>query len=295
MQKLKNTVINRMLEAHLKAHLTKAEVDFIIHISHYQDNRGRVTGLYYKDVCSSLDISFQTFYDVIRSLEDKQLIRVNKEYYGDWDITIQGNSFEDGKYDEGYISTGDDIFFDLDFKKLKVGEKLLLLQFLKITKNDKNGGKYRIGLSLFQDKYCKLLDVTIRVLQRYLYTLKRFFSIGISKGQYFIRPLEGVGEKKQAPTDMQLFKEHIGAVIFRRQRASSTKEEYQDTIDLISQYADTLKDKITEVFQRAVEESIRLKNAGISNQYKWNRQINPKFIHKLISEKLKILQKGETC
>jgi len=296
MQKLKNTVIDHMLEACL----TKSEVVFLIHISHYQDNSGRITGLYYKDICKALDISFQTFYDVRRSLEDKQLIRVDKEYYGDWDITILGNSFEDGKYDEGYISTGDDIFFDPDFNKLKAGEILLVLLLLKITKNKKNGGKYRIGVLIFQEKYCKLLNVTIRILQRYLHTLKRFFSVGISKGQYFIRPLKGVGEKIQAPTDIQLFKEHIGAVMFRRQRASGTKEEYQDTIDLISQYADTLMDKITEVFQQAVEESIRLKNAGIANRYKWNRQLNPKFIHKLLLDKIMKLQNfqkksGKSC
>lgn len=52
MQKLKNTVLDKMLTAHL----TKAEVDFMIEISHYQDDSGKVYGVYYKDVCEAIGI-----------------------------------------------------------------------------------------------------------------------------------------------------------------------------------------------------------------------------------------------
>lgn len=287
MQKIRNAVFERMLHAGL----TKAEVDFLLHISHYQDDTGRIVGVYYRDVCEALKLSCQTFYDVLRSLERKRLIRVDKEHYGDWDVTILDNRFTEGSFD-GYISTGDDLFFHPAFQELKGPEKLLAMQLLKITKNPNNGGKYRIEVEKFREKYCELLHVTKRVLLRYLRKLKQFFSIGIKDRLLYIRPLAGVGKKTAAPKDKELFQTQVGGAAVRRQRATYTRETLQDTVSLISQYARDLGGRAAELFESAVEESIRRRNSGIKDRYKWNRELNPKFIHKLLTEKLKSLRLG---
>ena len=92
MQKIKYGVLDKLL----RADLSRAEMDFILHISHYQDDTGCVSGIYYRDICEALQISYQTFYDVLRSLQAKEIIKVDKAFYGDWDVTILDNSFQNG-------------------------------------------------------------------------------------------------------------------------------------------------------------------------------------------------------
>lgn len=283
MQKIKHRVFNRIL----KAGLTKAELDVLLYLSHYQDDTGKVVGVYYKDVCSALDIVFQTYYDALRHLEQKGIITARKAHYRDWDVCILDNSFTNGM--EGYISTGDDLFFDPDFQAMKPGEKLLAMQFLKITKNPQNGGKYRREAGELIKQYCEILGVTKRVLLRYFKRLKRYFSIGMLKGVYYIRPLRGVGCKSEdhpERKDKELCREQISRAVLRRERAVCTEETIRDTSNLLVQYANILKEKAAIVFQEAVEASIHRRNAGIRNPYRWNRELHPEYIHMLLKEKI---------
>lgn len=279
MQKLKNSVIDRMLQERLK----KAEIDFLIEISHYQDDSGRIYGVYYKDICAATGISYETFYTSLHSLEERGFVKTEKNYYGDWDITILDNDFSyPDAVKEGYISTGHDIFYNTAFRKLKAGEKLLALQFLKIAGA---GKRYHIGVQLLYEKYCKLLGITKRTLQVYLGTLKSFFSIGIKSKMYWITPLVAVF-KNAAPRDAQNFAGHIGRVACRRNRASYTQDSWRDTTELIRQYAQQLQGVVAEVFMRAVSTSIERINESVGDKRKWNRQLNPKFIHKIIRESI---------
>ena len=282
MQKIKYCVLDKLL----RADLSRAEMDFILHISHYQDDSGCVSGIYYRDICNALQISYQTFYDVLHSLQVKEIIAVTKAYYGDWDVTILDNSFQDGI--TGYVSTGDDLFLDSDFKKCGPQEKLLALEFLKIAKNPSNGGKYKIGKEKLYEKYCKLFSVTKRVFLRYLHRLRKFFSMIVTEGIYYIRPGKNYREKNKGRTDAELLREHVKCFVLRRNRATYTEEEGKDAARLLTQYAGTVPDGrlLIRLFSEAVLESIRIRNAGIRNRYKWNRRLNPKFVHKILQEKI---------
>lgn len=275
MQKLKNRVIDKMMSLHL----TKAEVDFMIEISHYQDDTGRIYGVYYKDVCKAIGISSQTFYVTMYHLAEKGLISLEKDFYSDWDIIIRDNDFSCSEaFQEGYISTGHDIFYNQEFQKLKANEKLLAMQFLKIGGAGKH---YHVGVNVLYEKYSKLLQVSKRTIQVYLGKLKAFFSIGIKDKMYWITPLAAVF-KNQAPRDMHNLSKHLGAVACRRNRASYTVEVLQNTTDLVKQYSQILKTKTANVFLNAVKDSIKKANETVRDQRKWNRQLNPKFIHKLM-------------
>lgn len=282
MQKIKYCVLDKLL----RADLSRAEMDFILHISHYQDDSGCVSGIYYRDICNALQISYQTFYDVLHSLQVKEIIAVTKAYYGDWDVTILDNSFQDGI--TGYVSTGDDLFLDSDFQKCGPQEKLLALEFLKIAKNPSNGGKYKIGKEKLYEKYCKLFSVTKRVFLRYLHRLRKFFSMIVTEGIYYIRPGKNYREKNKGRTDAELLREHVKCFVLRRNRATYTEEEGKDAARLLTQYAGTVPDGrlLIRLFSEAVLESIRIRNAGIRNRYKWNRRLNPKFVHKILQEKI---------
>ncbi len=279
MQKLKNRVLDKMLQAHL----TKAEVDIILEISHYQDESGKIYGVYYKDVCETIGISYETFYVTIRSLADKGLIKLQKDFRGDWDIIIVDNDFSYPEaLKEGYISTGHDIFYNEAFKTLKANEKLLAMQFLKIGGA---GKRYHIGANLLYEKYAALLSVTKRTIQVYLGRLREFFSIGIKDKMYWITPLVSVF-KDNAPTDMDNYAEHLVDVACRRNKAIYSGRGKQDMMQLVKQYVQELKSKTAQVFLRAVSGSLEKGNKDIPDKRKWNRELNPKFVHKLIRNEL---------
>lgn len=275
MQKLKNKVLDKMLHSGL----TKAEVDFLLEISHYQDDSGKIYGVYYKDICKAIDISYETFYVTMRALADKNLISVKKDFYGDWDITIQDNDFSYPEaLKEGYVSTGHDIFYNKEFCKMKANEKLLIMQLLKICGA---GSRYHIGEDLFYKTYTELLRVSIRTLQLYLSKLKLFFSIRIKDKQFWITPLMEIF-KYGAPRDIQNFSCHLSRVACRRNRATYTEESLKDIANLVKQYIQSLKQDIAQVFLLSVQQSIERKNESIANKSKWKREINPKFVHKLM-------------
>lgn len=276
MQKLKNQVVDKMM----RSHMTKAEVDFMLELSHFQDDKGKILGVYYKNVCTAIDISYETFYVTLDSLVNKGLLRKEKACYGDYDIVILNNDCSyPGAHQEGYVNTGIDLFYNQDFKKLKAGEKLLAMQFLKIAGA---GERYYIGIKIFYEKYAELLNLTKRTLQTYLSRLKNFFKIMIKDRNYLIR-LKEICHKYNAPSDMENFSEHLTKVACRRNRATYTTQEYKDTRRLISQCSPgkTIT-YIANAFLYAVRTSIERSNEQQSNKYKWNRQLNPKFIHKLL-------------
>lgn len=277
MQKLKLAVLDKMISRHL----TGAEVNFILYISHYQDASGSVLGVYYKDLCEAIGISHETFYAVMRSLEKKELIEVEKNYYGDWDIRIRDNSFLSPEANrEGYVSTGHDIFHDKEFLALKAGEKLLAMYVLKVA--GAGYGKYHIGVENFYEKFSALFGVGRRALQNYMARLKKYFTIGIKDKFYWITPLKKV-YKSQTPTDMKLFSGHLIELACRRNRIREIgREEFRDTAELIRQYAPGREQEIAGSFLQALKKSVQKANEHIRSPYLWERVLRPKFIHKLL-------------
>ncbi len=82
MQKLKSNILDKLIE--YKA--TSTEINLLLYISHYQFDRGNVMGVYYRDVCAAIDVSYQAFYDALKGLQEKNIIMAQKGSYYDWDI-----------------------------------------------------------------------------------------------------------------------------------------------------------------------------------------------------------------
>ncbi len=286
MQKLKLEVLKRMIAAQL----SKYEVLFMITIARYQDSKGNVLGVYYKDICKELGrvsakqtISYQKYYDCIKSLETKGLIQVEKGFK-DRNIRISGNDFSyPGAFREGYISLNHVIFQLKDFGQMKANEMLLCMEFLKNIEAG-NRGSVCIGTEKFYDKYTKLLNVSKRVLQAYLTHLRKFFSIYIKDGLYWFEILKGTSMKLPKGADGRIYRKNIGKVVMRRNRMEYTEETFNQTVDLLYRYGAKVKDAVTQLFVRAIEQSLALTNRSIRNQYKWDRELRPKLVHKLLKE-----------
>lgn len=287
MQKLKYAVLANMIEKNC----TSAEVDFIVYLTRFQNDYGKVKGVYYKEICNELGISHQTFYDLKKTLGEKGILRAGKKSYFDWDIEIVGNQFPNQEsYSEGYINMNHDIFYNKDFFSMKAGEKLLAMHFLKISFSGR--GSYNIGVEKFYVEYAKLFNVTKRVIQNYMTTLKRFFSIGVKERQYWITPLakvyRSIGAAHQR-TDDSNYNKQLGKAICRRQKIKFNKDTLTDTMNLLKQYRKDFKDRMDELEEllvQAIKKSIEKANEKIKNPRKWERVLQPKLVHKFLSSEL---------
>lgn len=162
MYKLKNSYIDQMI----KNRTTSKEIDFLLYISMFQDEHGKVNSVYYKDVCESVGFSVQTFYDVIDSLQRKGLIRYYKVNSADITVTLIDNDFSDGDFSCGYLKVSSKKFQDKRFLNLKWGSKLLYLYMQRFS-----SGRHML-VSEFYKRFCEFLGVTAKSIQRYLLELK---------------------------------------------------------------------------------------------------------------------------
>ncbi len=283
MQKIKSSVLAGMIAAGV----TSREFDFLIYISRFQDESGRVEGVHYRDVCAEMGMSFQGFYDTKRSLEEKGIISAGKSSRIDHDITILGNSFEGVEnFEESYINTNHNIFQSREFFDLKAGTKLLAMEMMKISYAGQ--GKAVIGKEKFYEKYCSMFQVSRRVMSAYLMQLKAFFSVGLKDGKYYITPLVKVYRKPGTKSENERYAEHQTKVICRRRRMDVTDHKaVSDTAKLAAQYRRTAcqagKD-IWNVLREAVEKSLDMLNEAYRTHR--IRTIKPKLIHKLMKEAL---------
>lgn len=279
-QKLKSSTFENIIQSDL----TSAELNFIVYLSHFQNDSGTVIGVYYKDICAAINISYQTFYDVLRSLSSKRIISYEKRNYDDWDITILNNDFSyEGAMKEGYISMGHAIFDDPAFYTLKAQEKILAIHIMRAS--GAGTRRYCIGVDKFYDQFCSLLKVSRRVVQGYLKRLRTFFSIGVKD-----RKIRAILLKRAtadtARTDKESFSWHIARVLLRRNRVANNNAVLQDNVNLIKQYAGDYKDRIADYMASALQKSIARRNSGVKHTYKWNREVNTKYVHLLLKEEL---------
>lgn len=277
MQKLSNTIIDKMITMQL----TSAEVNYMIFISRFQDDNGRVRGVYYRELCQEMDMSYQTFYNVKESLVKKGFITCHKENKIDHDITIVNNIFKDkADINKGYVNTNHKIFYDKNFLKLKAGAKLLAMEIIRMSYAGK--GQFKIGKQNFYDKYTKMFQVSKRVIRTYLMSLKEFFSIGIVLGNYYMRPKsQKVYRQPEQRSEADHFLEHNITAAFRRQRIDSiTGEEFSDLITIYHQHKHQAlkfgKDMLNLLYH-AIEQSVEVLK---------DKLVRPKLIHKLIIEEL---------
>ena len=87
MHKIRKSVIDEIL----LQKCTGAEIKFLLFISQYQSKHGTVRHVRCKDICLAIGISKQTFYNILKSLQEK-VIRVLREVAGN-SVTILNNAF----------------------------------------------------------------------------------------------------------------------------------------------------------------------------------------------------------
>lgn len=170
MYKLKNQYIDKMIENQLSS----KEIDFLLYIARFQSESGTVYSVYYKDICTAINISTQKFYDILSSLESKRLILARKENKIDYCITLVGNDFSDKDFSKGYLNVAHQSFQKAEFASLKAGAKLLYLYMQRFTE-----GRHML-LTTFYDEFCERFHCVKKTIQEYLRQLKDLYYV-ISK------------------------------------------------------------------------------------------------------------------
>lgn len=270
----------------LEMRLTSKEIDFLLYVSRFQDDNGNVAGVHYREVCEAMHMSYQGFYDVKKSLVEKGFIESTKSNRIDHDIKIIDNAFlSQEDINAGYVNTNKEIFRNEDFYKMKAGAKLLALQFIKVSRS--NRGQYKIGKNTFYEKYTSMLGVDRRAIRVYLMQLRKFFSIGIKDGMYYMRP-KVAGLTAGHVFESDNFNDHNVEVMCRRNKIKNPeKKSLKDVSGLIKQYkkmALEVHKDIIGVLNQAIEKSIEQLN--INEKTLRIRELKPKLIHKILKEEL---------
>lgn len=295
----------KILEKMFREKLTRCETGFLLCASRYQDKKGHVKGLYYKEISGEMNCSFPMFYAAMRSLEEKGFISCEKKDATDYDITILGNDYETSDLykddtenfrNNPYINTRHDIFYSKEFYKLKPGAQLMAMDFMGVTRINK--GQYKIKVENFFSKYQKLLRVKKRTLKAYLTQLQEFFSIGSKDGMYWIRAKAKV-YRNSGNTEIEDYNEQQIRMTCRRNKIQTgSQEEIQDVSRLIKQYGrkcigvgrDALQ-TVLDAIRRSVEPAWGMADEG--------KALNPRLVHKWVktiieTERVDVLEKGDS-
>lgn len=280
MQKIKREVLDKMIAADLSS----LQVDMMIYLSRYQSDSGVIKGVHYRSVCKDIGMSKQSFYNVLRSLEVKGLISLQREKLDsmDWNITILDNdctAINNGSEKGQYVNTNQCIFYLESFRMLKAKEKLLAMYLLR--RCAENRGSIRMTVSNFREHYTELLQVSSRTLRGYLASLKEYFSIGDKEGMRYVRSKRDM-IKRSTMSERTRLHEYLVKVACRRCRISNPDyNAVKETAYLLHQYRRQIK-QISDLRRKEldIKEVIQL-----SREYfppKDKLQLNCKLVHKIL-------------
>lgn len=304
MDKLKLKVINKMQEAGL----SKLEVLFMLEIAKYQNKNGLVHGIYYKDICTNVGMlygkkkmSYQRFYDVMRSLKDKGIISFEKGFK-DYDITILHNDFTDDTYFEGYISVSHTMFSLKNFGQLKAGAMLLALELVKNCESNRSKklkklenldssnivGYMKISKDKFYENYANKLGVSKRVLKMYVNSLVEAelftFSVNKDTNMMFIQQRILSRSKKATKLQSVQLRTHELKRIFRKLKVKPDSKQFSSSLVYLNKFGKYLKDNVFSVFESTLYDMLARKNVNRKDPYKWDRSFDKNVLEKLLEK-----------
>ena len=284
-QKIKNAIVKKLIDCDA----SDAELRFLFYIAQYQDNRGNIIGVHYKTICDEIGFSAQTFYNVLSSLQEKNIICFHKNSEIDYDITICNNVFET-KQDlkDGYISLRKIVFFHPRFNSLKAKEKLLFIKLFNILQS--RGGSWAIGCNTFYEEYSAMFHVTPKVLRGYLKSIRTLLSAKRHNFKYIFE-LEDYTtiNRKECSDDQKMALNIVKACCRRLKIKNATKDEIEDTSNLLHQYDDIAAAQSKNIIILLIEciyESLKKINEFKDLKDKKDYILDPKIIHKAIKVKL---------
>lgn len=258
MRKIKTELYNWIISDKT---LSRLELRLLFWLAAHQDEKGNVTGIYFKDIADELHCSVSGFYRVRDSLTEKEYITWDKSDSADMDIKLYDNDFVvDGEIVyKNYVDIDIAMFRDDKFFEIKAGAIKLAMYFVKriaaagavTMTNSKSGvpkeaeSKRKLWynpLNLLSDIKAKLFCKDNRSAKEYMEELKPWIQEGFvqSEGSKYrvvtvlkksILKSEGKKEYPEKDANEQCVK-----MFCRRNKIEHNKKNLKDTADLIWQY-----------------------------------------------------------
>ena len=256
--------------------LNRVEWDLFLYIVKAEDQAtGKVEGVFYLDVMRHTGMCKQSFYNALRGLQEKNVITCEKNSEVDYDIVIPGNTFpNEQSLTRGYVSLNRKAFHSKSFQALKPYEKYLLMYFLKCTHEGR--GSMKIGFHRFYEKFTKLLHISEKVLRSYLHSLKKFFSIGLKDGKYYITYLHSAFKQLAAgdaawKSERSWYLEGLIKKECHRQHISYDETSIKDVAYLPVQYQyyeekKSLMEKVKSCIQQSIS-GIKYSERTLENKF----------------------------
>lgn len=292
-QKLNPEILKKLAENNA----TAKEIDWLLMACRYQDDYGRVQGVYYKEFCEEIGLSYQGFYDCKAGLERKGIIEVYKNNYFDIDIVILNNvyaNYED--LQKGYINTHEFFLRTENFKKLKARAKIMCLwlygewKVSKKKKSERYASSYIILKDNFMKKFKSLWPkLSERAIRGYLGQLKPFMNIYLEDGRkYYLTFKESVLRQSQRlDSENEENREHIVEVSIRRNRVVEvTSKEKRDLQEILRMQLKKINKLLVFDFDEIIANVLKVINCDITNVHKWKRKLNIALVQKTVTEYL---------
>lgn len=261
MYKLKNSYIDRMVALQLSS----KEIDFILFLATMQDDRGTIHSVYYKDVCDTIHISVQKFYDLLEALCDKGLLFFEKKNRVDYVVRLADNDFSDKNFSVGYLNIASMDFANKKFTELKAGSKLLYLYMQRFTK-----GKHML-VQNFYEEFCELFQRSRKSIQAYIKELKERYLLFVRKKRNRAYNYEMMFQNSTVlkikeflrPHEKDGYLENLGELICRNFKEALPDRDLRQTIRDIVSLADT---KRAEQYSNFVSLIVCAINASLKKQ-----------------------------
>lgn len=284
MQKISVEVLEKMVEKKV----TSKEIDFLLYIARFQDDYGRIQGVYYRELMEEREMSHQAFYDCKKTLEEKGLISCQKLNYYDWDITIKNNSFK-GKenFGRGYVSLHNDMIYSEEFRSMRAGAKLMALWLLrewKIYKSKTGSDSYQIGKDKLLEKF-RVLGVTKRKIRSYLSELAPFLSVYLEGGKkyYITFKKRAVTRDMRAESENDEYRMHNISVSYRRNRIAEVPvHTTKEALGILKRHNKKIEQQLTFDFSMIIRKSLEIINQKVKDKHRWRREVSVPLIHKVL-------------
>lgn len=147
MSKLCSRVVYKLIDKNC----TSKEIQFMLFLAQYQDKDGICHGIYYKDAMNETPCCKQSFYAILKSLQEKEIISVTRESQVDYDILIIGNTEDDIKASGQYLYARTPILHTDAFRDMPAFAKMIAIDLILLV--GANRGAWDIGKNKFKERY----------------------------------------------------------------------------------------------------------------------------------------------
>ncbi len=246
--KIKNKNLDKILE-----NATSNEIDLILYLAQFQDLQGKIKGINYLDVCTSLDIPTSTFYTSLNGLAIKNIISIdyNNTDYSFFTLIINDNSFIGEVSFKNYTNINYTLLHSKQFKELSRGEKVIILKLFQL-----NFGRYYIKINI--DTLMTWTRRTKQSVMLYLKNLKGILELSRNKDTItFVANVEfnaRPGDVDKNETEQKIYNRHLLKYLTKKNKFLAEPGEQEEVLKLFKQYRKLSPQILWEVIEKATQQ-----------------------------------------